>query len=105
MVSPTGLALPQGSKPSVYTVGRKIGSGAQGTVYTVLDEHGKETSVCVKLTAVRNATKKKKETDSLYLERLAYASRFPALRGSMIPRLPIDMGSKVPLYGEVQGTS
>lgn len=77
-----------------YGVGRKIGDGAQGTVYRVLDNTtGEDGWWAAKVTPHPKVTTTRRSTNEinsrhLNHERLMYENSLVKLRGRVIPQIP-----------------
>lgn len=110
MAPPRGLTIGSTSKP--YTIGRKLGSGACGSVHELLPPLGsKHDSYAIKLAIlpkVKSTNKKRKKTleeknaDLINYEYLVLQNLGPSVRGRLVPDIPF---TGPPAYGELDGES
>jgi len=110
--NPEGLFL-DATTSKKWQIGKKLGSGACGTVHALLKTSGKPctTPYAIKLAilppASTNKKKKKsvaeKNADLLNHENILYRNVLNGLRGTMIPDVPMA-GSKGPNgFGDIDG--
>ena len=107
--SPVGIHLDRKGR---FTVGKEIGSGAQGSVHLVLKE-GKETNWVVKLAILPSeggaSRKSKKEklkqqnASSIFYESLMYTNHLVTLCGTILPTLP-SSELPFPVFSKPGGT-
>lgn len=78
-----------------WTVGPKIGEGAQGSVHALFKDGKESRDWVVKLAPLSL------KSNSIYSEGLKYQSNFPQFLGSILPNIP---SGNPPVYGETTGT-
>jgi hypothetical protein len=111
MALPQGLTIGSTAKP--WTIGRKLGSGACGSVHELVPPPNSKSSstYAIKLASlpkIKAATgKKRKKTveernaDLISHEYLTLQNLGPDVRGKLVPDIPF-MGSP-PAYGDLEG--
>lgn len=80
-----------------HVLGKKLGEGAQGFIYSLKKDSGEDSGWCAKITAIAKPTKSRRSVaeineGALQYERLMYQSTFVRLQGDIIPRLPKASG-------------
>ena len=102
--SPEGMAIPNGQgEPSPWKVGRKIGAGAEKTVY-LLESTATDERFAIKI--VPSPEKKSKGADSINAKALLdefelFSCRLKSLQGVAVPSLPSTTDEHSPMaYGE-----
>lgn len=109
MAPPSGLTIGSTSKP--YTVGRKLGSGACGSVHELIPPPGaKHASYAIKLATLpktkptngkkRKKTLEEKNADLIQYEYLTLQNLGPEVRGRLVPDIPYK---GPPAYGDLDG--
>ena len=112
MAPPQGLTIGSTAKP--WTIGRKLGSGACGSVHELLPPPNTTSkhSYAIKLAALprsakpangkkRKKTAQERNADLISHEHLTLQNLGPGVRGRLVPDIPF-MGSP-PAYGDLDG--
>ena len=112
MVPPQGLTIGSTAKP--WTIGRKLGSGACGSVHELIPPPNASAkySYAIKLAALprsakpatgkkRKKTAQERNADLISHEHLTLQNLGPDVRGRLVPDIPF-MGSP-PAYGDLDG--
>ena len=105
--SAAGVVILKGNKPK-WRVGKKLGSGACATVYSLEGTDRTSTEWAIKLSPLPTKITKKKNSEievnatKLYYEHVVYRNQFQDILGEYVPKLP-PYGKGPPSCGEAGG--
>ncbi|CAJ1946357.1 unnamed protein product [Cylindrotheca closterium] len=105
--SAKGVEILKGPKAK-WKIGKKLGSGACATVYSLETIDGNLTEYAVKVVPVPTKKTKKQNSEGeinarlLHFEHLVYSNILPDIRGTHVPRMPFSK-NEPPSQGEAGG--